>query len=127
MGGHGPSADDLLAIEAFVVSSRLPLVPAVDADLVAQGAELFAREDVGCASCHAGDRLTDGKHWRIVGDLEANTPGLRGIAATAPYLHDGSMKDLRSVLEWARGGGMGDTSMLSDQELDALEAYLRSL
>jgi len=63
----------------------------------------------------------------FLGGVAANTPGLRGIAATAPYLHDGSLKSLRSVLEWARNGEMGDTSMLSDDELDALEAYLRSL
>lgn len=127
MGGHGPSADDLLAIEAFVTQSRLPVLPPVDEALVAQGRALFEREDVGCASCHAGDRLTDGAHYRIVGEVAANTPGLRGIAASAPYLHDGSLPDLRAVLEWARSGKMGDTSMLSDQELDALEVYLRSL
>jgi DNA-binding beta-propeller fold protein YncE len=127
MGGFGPSAEDLLAIEAFVVNSRLPTLPPVDAALVAEGKVVFEREDVGCGTCHTGDRLTDGEHYRVVGAVEANTPGLRGIAATAPYLHDGSMKSLRAVLEWARGGEMGDTSMLSDREMDALEAYLSSL
>lgn len=127
MGGHGPSEDDLLAIEAFVVRSRMPALPEVDAALAERGRALFEREDVACSSCHAGERLTDGKHYAIVGALEANTPALRGIAATAPYLHDGSLPDLRSVLEWARNGEMGDTSSLSDDEMDALEAYLRSL
>lgn len=127
MGGTGLSEDDLLAIDAFVTTSRLPDLPKPDEVLVAQGRELFEREDVGCATCHAGDRLTDGEHYSILGGVAANTPGLRGIAATAPYLHDGSLKSLRSVLEWARNGEMGDTSMLSDDELDALEAYLRSL
>lgn len=128
MGGRGLDKDQVLAIAAFVDSTRTPDLPTrgVTSDLVLQGQAIFQREDVGCASCHAGARFTDGLNHAVFGS-PSNTPTLTGIAATAPYLHDGSARTLRDVLVWARGGTMGDTSMLSDAELDALEAYLKSL
>ncbi|MCB9684778.1 MAG: c-type cytochrome [Alphaproteobacteria bacterium] len=125
MGGHGPTDEQLDAIGAFVDSTRLPILPEQEVSLIEQGRAIFESADVGCASCHAGDRGTDNRLHTVV-DLTTNTPGLSGIAASAPYLHDGSLRTLRDVLEWARGGQMGDTSSLTDQEMDALEAYLRS-
>jgi YVTN family beta-propeller protein len=55
-----------------------------------------------------------------------DTPTLRGIADSAPYLHDGSAATLRDVLENTRGK-MGDISNLSSADEDALIEYLRSL
>ena len=46
---------------------------------------------------------------------------------TPPYFHDGSAETLGEVLEQCRSGFMGDTSGLSQSELEALELYLRSL
>ncbi|MCA9493779.1 MAG: c-type cytochrome [Myxococcales bacterium] len=125
MGGHGPTDEQLDAIGAFVDSTRLPILPDQDQTQIELGRAIFESEDVGCASCHAGARGTDNRLHTVV-DLTTNTPGLSGIAASAPYLHDGSLQTLRDVLEWARGGQMGDTSSLNEQEMDALEAYLRS-
>lgn len=125
MGGKGPSDDQLAAIQAFVDSTRLPVLPDQDAALVAQGKAIFESEEVGCSSCHQGVRGTDNRLHTVL-DLTTNTPGLSGIAASAPYLHDGSLHSLRDVLVWARSGVMGDTSSLTDQEMDALEAYLRT-
>jgi cytochrome c peroxidase len=63
------------------------------------------------------------------------TPGLRDIAVTAPYFHDGSAATLRQVVEhYVRGGD--DTSnlsasmkplILSEQEKDDLVAFLGAL
>ena len=50
-----------------------------------------------------------------------------GIAASAPYLHDGSAPTLRAVLSTARTGEMGNTGRLSEAQMDDLEAYLKSL
>lgn len=129
MGGQGLNATQLDAIAAYIDWTRevdVPLKGANDAS-IARGKAIFERADVACASCHRGDRLTDNQGHAIRGVQNLNTPGLRGIAATAPYLHDGSAPTLRTVLEWARGGVMGDTSSLSSAEMDDLEAYLRSL
>ncbi len=57
----------------------------------------------------------------------ANTPGLVGVAATAPYFHDGRAKDLAELIEIAEQVGMGKVDHLSASEKADLEAYLRSL
>ncbi|MCA9570544.1 MAG: hypothetical protein KC656_22035, partial [Myxococcales bacterium] len=74
-----------------------------------------------------GAALTDNAYYAMYGLESVNTPSLRGVVATGPYLHDGSADTLRDVLELSRTGAMGDTSMLSAAEMDALEAYLKSL
>jgi cytochrome c peroxidase len=51
---------------------------------------------------------------------------LRGVADSAPYLHDGSAATLRDVLERTRGR-MGNIQGLSSDDLDALVEYMRSL
>jgi YVTN family beta-propeller protein len=127
MGGFALSQQDYQDIEAFVDWTRPVRKPvfAMQDPLVAQGEEIFNRPEVGCAECHiAESAFTDGRHHTMYGLDSVNTPSLRGIAATAPYLHDGSAPTLRDVLESARGGEMGNTSSLSDSEMDALEAYL---
>jgi len=66
------------------------------------------------------------------------TPGLRGVARTAPYMHTGSLPTLRDVVAFYRDGG-GDSGFsgvkdpamqplrLSDQDVDDLVAFLESL
>jgi YVTN family beta-propeller protein len=53
-----------------------------------------------------------------------DTPTLRGVSDSAPYLHDGSAATLFDV--FARAPGMG-ASTLSQADQTALVAYLRSL
>jgi YVTN family beta-propeller protein len=83
--------------------------------------------DVG--TCNTGD-FPDVAHADILGDpreaCRFDTPSLVGIAATPPYLHDGRAPTLRDVLEMTRGR-MGDISSLSENDLQALVEYLRSL
>ncbi|MFT5435117.1 MAG: YVTN family beta-propeller protein [Myxococcota bacterium] len=57
-----------------------------------------------------------------------NTPALRHLWASAPYLHDGSVKSIRELLTTGnKGNRMGKTSHLSSRQVDQLVAYLRSL
>jgi cytochrome c peroxidase len=55
-----------------------------------------------------------------------NTPSLRFVGGTGPYFHDGRYKTLRALLT-STDGTMGHTKHLSPDDLDALEAYLRTL
>jgi DNA-binding beta-propeller fold protein YncE len=55
-----------------------------------------------------------------------DTPTLRGVSESAPYLHDGSAPTLLDVLLKTKGK-MGDISSLSPSDLTALVEYLRSL
>lgn len=56
-----------------------------------------------------------------------DTPTLRGIADTAPYLHDGSAATLEDVFVLAPGMVGQAATQLAAADRDALVAYLRSL
>jgi hypothetical protein len=120
---------ELDAIAAYVDSTRDVDLPTdeLDADSVARGKSIFERSDVGCAGCHVGQRYTNNQLYSMFGMNRVKTRPLTGIAATGPYLHDGSAKTLMELLERSRDGAMGNTSALSDQEMTDLETYLRSL
>jgi DNA-binding beta-propeller fold protein YncE len=129
MGGNGLSYAEAAGVAAFIESTPavdLPTKGSTDASVL-RGKALFEREDVGCAGCHNGARFTDNLSYPMFGLEAVNTPTLTGVAATAPYLHDGSASSLAAVLQVAKSGEMGNTSMLSDDELADLEAYLNSL
>lgn len=82
---------------------------------VKRGMELFTGA-AGCARCHNGPLLGDGKFYRIGVSLKDKgreaitgksgdrymfrTPSLREVARTAPYMHDGSRKTLTDVVEF---------------------------
>jgi len=63
------------------------------------------------------------------------TPILRNVARTAPYMHDGSLKTLRDVVDFYNGGGNSNAHLddrvkplnLSSQERDDLVAFLEAL
>ncbi len=132
MGGIGLADFEAGFVEAFVDST-----PNVDhagrgvaSEDVMLGEQVFMRAEVGCFNCHKPETaFTDGNTYEIFDGHLTRTPTLRGIAASAPYFHDGSAPTLRTVVEFAADGNMkmGDTSMLSNDEKDALVAYLMSL
>jgi cytochrome c peroxidase len=63
------------------------------------------------------------------------TPGLRNVALTAPYMHDGSLKTLKAVVDFYAGGGNSNPYLdrdikplhLSAQDRADLVAFLESL
>ncbi len=129
LGGVGGIDADFAAIAAFLDWTRDIDHPEKGASSAAseRGRALFNRPDVRCSECHSGERYTDGAPHSMF-ELEAvDTPSLVGIAATAPYFHDGHAGTLGDVLAETRTGAMGDTSSLSEDELDDLEAFLRTL
>jgi cytochrome c peroxidase len=98
-----------------------------------------------CAACHTINEhyalFTDGKFHNIgvavndEGDLidlgrynetklEADrgafkTPTLRNVAKTAPYMHDGSLKTLKEVVDFYAGGGNSNPYL--DKEIKAIK------
>ena len=84
-----------------------------------------------CWRCHSGRHFSDEKfhntgvglsaeppdlgRFEVTG-VEADrgafkTPALRNVALTAPYMHDGSMKTLREVIEFYRDGGRANPNL----------------
>lgn len=113
-----------------------------------RGKLLFESAVLGCRGCHTGTLFSDSgfdsprvPRLHDVGTLSASsgerlgntlggidTPTLRGLWKSAPYLHDGSATTLRAVLVDRNSADQhGQTSALSAAELTDLEAYLLTL
>lgn len=123
-----------------------------------RGRELF-RTKARCFDCHFSPDFT-GDEFRSIGLFDSRkhvdsgrssithqssdlgkfkVPGLRNVAVTAPYMHDGSFKTLREVIDYyddpaaVLPGGMNrDTVLqrrlgLSEAEKQDLEAFLHAL
>lgn len=115
-----------------------------------EGLKVFGRH---CVSCHRMEGqfglFTDQRFHNLgvgvnaEGELtdlgrgkgEFRTPSLRNVARTAPYMHDGSLKTLREVVDFYIGGGNSNPYLdplirpfeLSVAERDGLIAFLESL
>ena len=94
----------------------------------------------GCWKCHSGPNFSDeefhntGVAYRNDGpdmgrfmatgkaehESQFKTPTLRGLRFTAPFMHDGSFKDLREVVEFYNEGGTRNAPGLDD-EIEPLE------
>lgn len=101
--------------------------PTRDRAQVTRGRKVF--ETQGCQSSHEGRAFTDGDRHKLAGTLQqSDTPSRLGLAASAPYFHDGSAATLEALLR-DRGAvhGMADTARLGDDEVADLTAFLESL
>jgi cytochrome c peroxidase len=147
----------IASYERTVVADWAPFDRWVDGDEGAisasakKGFELFTGKAM-CSSCHSGWNFTDNKFHDIgtttddIGraKLEPNnvkamhafkTPGLRNLTQRAPFTHNGSQKDLKTIIEHYETGGILRPSLsplmkpflLSDQERDDIVAFLVSL
>lgn len=116
-----------------------------------EGYELFKK--YSCASCHVGENL-GGQSYELMGlwkdyfadrgtelTIEDNgrfkqtsderdrhrfkVPGLRNIALTAPYFHDGTMKTLEEAVQAMAVYEVGVT--LSDEEVSRIVSFLNTL
>jgi DNA-binding beta-propeller fold protein YncE len=127
LGGCGLDKPQTEAHTAYVEMLPSVRAPSRDPQQVARGKKVFDAE--GCRTCHDGASYTDNDQHRFSGTLEkSDTPSLRGVAASAPYFHDGSAATLEALLR-DRGAvhGMADTAKLSDAQVADLTAFLETL
>lgn len=133
---------DLDALAVYVSSlrsyGRSPYRPQKDqlSELAAKGQMLF--DKFACGSCHAGPEFTDNKRHDIgtigpesglgqaqkLDGIGFDTPTLRGLWETAPYLHAGQANSVPEAIE-AHDRAL--SARPGPEELQALEAYLLSL
>lgn len=124
----------------------------------ARGRLLFIGK-ANCSNCHSGEdftadrfkniglyngiTLTDAGRFEVTRDSAQlgffKVPGLRNVAITAPYMHNGMFKTLREVIQYynnpdaiVHDGIKRDLSLntplnLTATEIDELEAFLRTL
>jgi cytochrome c peroxidase len=112
-----------------------------------RGLQIF-RSQGNCSVCHTGPTFSDegfhntGVAWKdskLTDQGRANgrfkTPGLREIARTAPYMHDGSLATLSAVVDFYNDGGRRNPFLdseirplrLIDDDKRALIVFLESL
>lgn len=113
----------IAAFERTIVSNNSPYDRYVRGDLNSltddqkRGMELFFGK-AQCGNCHNGPMFSDFAHHNL--GIEANpstgadaglngqyqfrTPTLRNIALTAPYMHNGTQRTLREVMEFYNEG-----------------------
>lgn len=91
-----------------------------------EGKKVF--EKLKCDACHSGPYYTDLKMHRIGQDVEFkqgwDTPTLREVWRTAPYLFDGRAATMKEVFEKHRHG---INRKVSKKEIEALTEYVNSL
>ena len=128
-----------------------------------RGLDVFSEPAKGnCAACHIigadSSLFTDNKFHNLGAGMSAEgeltdlgrflithregdqgafrTPSLRNVAGTAPYMHDGSLKTLKQVIDFYIGGGNANPyrdplikplTHLTRRERDDLVAFLESL
>jgi DNA-binding beta-propeller fold protein YncE/mono/diheme cytochrome c family protein len=133
-GNGGLRSMELDALAEYVQTLAIPpVVPsATMKDRVARGDAIFHSPAAGCSSCHAGPSATDNLHHDVQSKTRSdksgtfNTPSLKSVGGGGPYFHDGRYKTLRELLTDA-DRKMGHTAQMSSEDLESLEAYLRSL
>ena len=130
LGGFGLDKTQTESLSAYLEALPAPRTPTRAPEAVARGKKLFDSAEVGCRSCHDGATYQDATTHKFSGSTlpEADTPSLVGLAASAPYFHDGSAATLEALLR-DRGAvhGMAETAKLSDQQITDLIAFLETL
>ncbi len=127
-----------------------------------RGLAIFTDKKRGnCSTCHTiGEKyalFTDGKYHNIGAGVDSEgeitdpgrfaeskveaergafkTPSLRNIGLSAPYMHDGSLRTLKDVVDFYAGGGNSNLDLdkeihelkLSGQDREDLVEFLESL
>lgn len=105
-----------------------------------RGENLF-RGKAGCDACHFGPAFTDNRIHntnvpQVAGGTDPgaaapaggfNTPELRDVANTGPYMHNGVFTTLRQVVEFYNTTSSVAPLGLTQQDIDDLVAYLKAL
>lgn len=79
------------------------------------------------AGMNSGGELTDlGRYVQTKSEADRGafrTPSLRNVARTAPYMHDGSLKTLKDVIDFYVGGG--NSNLQLDRQIKPLKLSAR--
>lgn len=139
MLGKAPSAQDKLALLAFLDSLESPPNPFRNrdgslTDAAERGRQVFESSFAACAQCHNGPHFSDGKLHDV--GLNSpddfyenyNTPSLRNTYRKVRWLHTGRARSLeRVVTDLHSPEKVAGTRKLTDDEASDLIEYLKSL
>jgi mono/diheme cytochrome c family protein len=136
--GDMPNIDAIMT-EVFVHQNWIgslnafpPSTPTAAQTSIDHGKALFNDAKVACASCHGGEHFTNNANADVGTSKSFQVPTLVGIAARAPFMHDGCAPTLRDRFapgnaQCTGGDNHGVTSQLSSEDIDDLVNYLETL
>lgn len=130
--------EDYAAMDEYLKSLRPVPSPRLEngalSESARRGERLFESSRTGCADCHNGEYFTDMMMHNTASQdpfeprHEFDTPALREVWRTAPYLSTGHWTTLREALkEGGHGNADGRLDRLTDEEFDDLLEYVLSL
>ena len=127
---------ELDCLASFIDSLQVPQRSHELTDAESRGRVLFESQETGCLSCHPAPLYTD-LRTHDVGTASAygewfgpliDTPTLRFLYDSAPYLHDGGATTLREVLTTSNPDDPHNmSSVLTEDGIDDLVAFLEAL
>ena len=130
--------EDAAAMDEYLKSLQpVPSPALIDGKLstaAKRGQELFTSERLDCAKCHPAPLYSDLEMHDVKsrGQYDRrddfDTPTLVECWRTAPYMHDGHYVTLKSLFtEGKHGMPEGDAGKLSEQQINDLVEFVRSL
>jgi cytochrome c peroxidase len=137
------TAEQAAALVAYVSQLRAP-ISRFDQGTMTPAAlrgEVLFQGKGACIACHGGPLFTDNAlHNTLVPNRSGwsdagatfppgafNTPELRDVANSGPYMHNGVFTTLREVVEFYNARSSVSPLLLTPGEVDDLVAYLESL
>ncbi len=137
------TAEEAAALVAYISSIRAPTSSFDQGTMSAaalRGEALFQGKGA-CIACHGGPAFTDnGLHNTLVPNRPGwndpgatfppgafNTPTLRDVRNSAPYMHNGVFNTLREVVDFYNSRSSIAPLRLTPAEIDDLVAYLEAL
>jgi YVTN family beta-propeller protein len=131
---HDREVSDLVAyLQTLTPRRKLPQ-RAEDGPAVERGKKIFFGKG-RCTRCHEGEAYCHGEQHRVAStegmpksETLFDTPSLRGVGRTAPYLHDGRADTLEDIFQRHNKEQLhGSAHRLNPQEVQDLVTFLRSL
>ena len=131
MSGPKLVPDQMTAVLHWI-DHQPPTAKAAPADpaAVERGRALFNDQKIACATCHAGDKLTNNMNADVGTRGMFQVPSLLGVSTRPPFMHDGCAATLSDRFTNAACGGgdrHGVTSTLAPARIADLVAYLETL
>ncbi len=127
MGGPELDVTATGALQQWMFAIPAPPAVRVDEAARARGQALFESADVGCASCHTGDKKTNNATVDVGTGGAFQVPSLIGVGWRAPLLHDGCAATMADRFGACATKGHGTTAQLGAAQLADLSTYLDSL
>jgi hypothetical protein len=129
MGGPQLTIPQSDALSGYIdLFAAMPAPATTTTAKITRGQELFNDANVGCTTCHSGARFSNDQTVDIgSADGPLQVPGLVGLWARAPYLHDGCATTLGDRFTRCDSGSHGNLQGLTQDDLGALSDYLETL